>query len=311
MKYLKIAFLGFLGLFPMFSAWAAGPAFDVIPLWGIKVNYEGLQYSNISLKTMDASAIIGNNIPQNLKFTIAVEKPFGFNDSNKMNYYGAEVTVSNGSSKPVSYSKDIFNGTGVAPNGGLNDISLSWTFDAQTKVGSKIKIVTRVFDRTGGGYIMFEYNLVVVAASKRLTNKVIAYTSKDSKGMRSNSVGLHFNFFEFAGLTGNNFIYKIKKGEKIAFTLKGLEGWKLVDGKAAPLGVLKILNAKGETVEENLDVLESTVGHSMPGTKKEIEVKHKLANALESGQMYFVYLSLKDKNTPKNILELVVKIYVE
>lgn len=293
------------------SALAAGPAFDIIPLWGIKVKYDGLKYADIRLKTADATPIVNNNIPQNLKFMLWVDRVEGFTDSAGVGTYGLELSMANAEGRTFSTVKDYFGGKGVLPANDKAGILVNLGFDAQTKPNTRIKITARLFDRKGKGFVLMNFDVTVVPASKKLQNTIQSYTTKDSKGMRSSSVGLHFNFFEFKGLSGNNFLYRIRKTDALEFSLKGLEGWKAAEGKVNPLGEIVIFDADGNELEANDKVLDNTVGESMPKDKKELQVKYKPTSVLESGKAYYIWFKLADKNSKKAALDVVVKVYVD
>lgn len=285
--------------------------FDLIPLYGMRVTHSGLSYAGITLKTTEGGFVINNEIPQNKEFSIVVQKPEGFRDSAGWVLYGLEYTLVREDGSVVLNVPDVFGFSGIATDTALQSISLTSTFDAQSKPGSKYTILGKVFDRHGSGYISFAYDLKVVSASKKLLTRVYAYDSKDSRGMKSVSMGLHFNFFEFKGLTGNNFLFRIKKNDPLELLLRGLEGWKSADGKVQPVADITLLDVDGNQLEVGTDILSKSIGNSMPDDKKELAIKYKPETKLQSGQFYFAWVRLRDGNSAKSAMDIVVKFYVE
>lgn len=290
---------------------ASAQTFDLIPLYGIRVNYSVLHYSGISMKTTDGSAIVTNEIPQNKEFSISVNKPEGFRDSAGWVLYGLEYTLIKEDGSIVVHVPDVFGFTGQATDTALQTVNLTCSFDAETKVGSKLTIIGKLFDRNGSGYISFSYDLKVISGSKKLPTKVFTYEKKDSRGMQSTSVGLHFNFFEFKGIPGNNFLFRIKKNDALELLLRGMEGWKLSDGKVSPRADFTLLDVNGKELESASDILAKTIGSTMSADKKELEIKYKPDFKLQSGQFYFAWFRLRDANSTKAAMDVVVKFYVE
>lgn len=284
--------------------------FDLIPLYGIRVNTLGLTYNNISVDA-GAAAVVKNEIPHNQQFSVVVDHPEGFQDSAGWVLYGLEYTLLREDGSIVTHLDDIFESKGMATDTALQSIQLSNTFDQLTPAGSKLTLLGKLYDRNGTGYITFAYDITVVNSTKKLPTQVFTYTDKDSRGMRSTSVGLHFNFFEFKGLMGNNFLFRVQKGDPIHFLLRGLEGWKIKDEKAAPVADLIILDVNGKEVEQGVDILSKSIGSSIAKDKKELEVKYSPEKPLQTGQFYFAWLKLRDANSSKNAMDVVVKFYVE
>lgn len=289
---------------------AAAQTFDLIPLYGIRVNYTGLSYNTLSVDVGTAT-VVKNDIPHNQQFSIVVDHPDGFQDSAGWVLYGLEYTLLRDDGSVVTHIDDIFGSKGIATDTALQSIRLTNTFDQQTPAGSKLTLLGKLFDRNGTGYITFAYDITVVNSTKKLPTQVFTYTDKDSRGMRSTSVGLHFNFFEFKGLTGNNFLFRVQKGSSIHFLLRGLEGWKIKEEKAAPVADLIILDVNGKEVEQGVDILSKSIGSTIAKDKKELEVKYSPEKPLQTGQFYFAWLKLRDANSTKNAMDLVIKFYVE
>jgi hypothetical protein len=289
---------------------ASAQTFDLIPLYGIRVNAAGLTYTNISVDA-GAAAVVKNEIPHNQQFSVVVDQPEGFQDSAGWVLYGLEYTLLREDGSIVTHLDDIFESKGIATDTALQSIRLTNTFDQLTTAGSKLTLLGKLFDRNGAGYITFAYDVTVVNSTKKLPTQVFTYTDKDSRGMRSTSVGLHFNFFEFKGLTGNNFLFRVKKGDPIHFLLRGLEGWKIKEEKAAPIADLIILDVNGKEVEQGINILSKSIGSSIAKDKKEIEVKYNPENTLQTGQFYFAWFKLRDANSSKNAMDVVIKFYVE
>lgn len=294
--------------FTFFSSSFAAEKFDIVPLYGIKVHYTGLTYKSVQLKTHDAGAVVDNRMPQHVKFSIEVQKPQGFKDSSGYVQYGLRFGLYNQKKDLLSYSPDIFNGTGNELASYFESVSLSLSFDEQTAPGTELTVVGRVFDRKDTlNYIQFEYKVTVIAASKRLPTRGLTYSNQDSRGMKSNGVGLHFNFFEFKGLEGNHFIYLVKPLSQLKFSLRGLEGWKVVDDKVKPVAEIVILDENGKELETITDVLPET----MSSERKELEFKFKPTSLSASATQYFVWVKLRDGNSDKIALDVVIKVYTE
>lgn len=285
--------------------------FDLIPLYGIRVNSSDLKYSGIVLETPDAGAVVRNEIPQNQEFSIVIQNPQGFRDSFGWVKYGLEFNLKRENGKDVTTTPDIFKGTGIAIDTSLKSIRLTNTFNTDTKPGTRLTIFGKLFDRNGSGYISFEYDCTIVASSKRLPTRVFTYYESDSRGMKSASVGLHYNFFEFKGLTGNNFMHRISRKDVLKVLLRGLDGWKKVDGRVAPRVDIELLDVTGKLIETSGDVLLKTLGETMPGDKKELEINYKPSAKLSGGQFYFVWIKISDRNNKKSGMDVVVKFYVE
>lgn len=291
---------------------ASAPVFELIPLWGIKVKSSGIEYSNILVKPeLATNTIVGNEIPANTRFGIHIENPKGFDDSAGFASFTCDLILETAEGKKVSVVENALAGKPGVKRADLKSIVVPVHLDATVKANTQLILKGHLKDRNGKGFVKFEYAFKSLAATKKLPANVVLYQNKDSRGMKCNSAGLHYNFFEFKGKTGNNFLFRIGKGDEIRFSIRGLEGWKAVDGKVSPVGELLILDAEGNEIERDADVLAKTVGETMPKDKKEIEVKYQPQNKLSDAQFYLVWLKLRDKNTPKYALDMIVKVYVE
>jgi hypothetical protein len=292
---------------------------EIIPLWGIRVQQSGLTYSNITVTPqaaatgtqIDLGVINANEIPLSITPVLKIVKPSGFIDSAGFIKYGCELNLLDATGKSVTKDADIFLGLAPKKNQDLNSIDIPFKLSVAGKIDTKMTLKGKVWDKKGKGYIDFQYTFKVLPASKKLPNKVELYNKKDSRGMFSNSSGLRFNFFEFKGIPGNNFLFKIGKASPIVFLLKGLDGWKIAEDKAKPKAEIVLLDKKGNEIESDSKILDKLPGQSIPKDKKELEFKFKPAKDLTAGESYFVWLKLRDANSPKNALDLIVKIYAE
>lgn len=285
--------------------------FDLMPLSGIRVHSSNIAYSHIALETPDGAVIVRNEIPQNQEFSLVVHNPEGFKDSAGWVLYGLEFTLLREDGEIVTHTDDVFSGSAAAMDTSLKSVSLNNTFNTETKPGTNLKIVAKLFDRNGSGYIKYEYSFVVVAATKRLPSKVFTYYKSDSRGMRSTSIGLYYNFFEFKGLEGNNFLYKIKRGDDIKIQLKGVDGWKVSEDKVFPMVNIALYDVDGHAVEAAQDITAKSIGESMSADKKELSISFTPEVKLPSGQFYFAWIQITDKTSKKTAMDLVVKFYVE
>ena len=146
---------------------AAAQTFDLIPLYGIRVNYTGLSYNTLSVDVGTAT-VVKNDIPHNQQFSIVVDHPEGFQDSAGWVLYGLEYTLLRDDGSVVTHIDDIFGSKGIATDTALQSIRLTNTFDQQTPAGSKLTLLGKLFDRNGTGYITFAYDITVVNSTKKL-----------------------------------------------------------------------------------------------------------------------------------------------
>lgn len=294
-----------------FSAVLTAQNFEIIPLYDIRVNSELLTYSGIAVETPSGAPIVRNEIPQEQEFSVVVQKPEGFRDSAGWVLYGLEYTLQRESGEVVMHTDDIFKKSGMAADTSLSAVSLTNTFNAETKAGTKLVLKARLYDRNGKGWISFQYVITVVSGSKRLPVNSITYYEKDSRGMRSTSVGLHFNFFEFKGLEGNLFLYKINKGDALNINLKGMDGWRVTDGKVSPEVDMEITDVAGMVIESATDITAKSIGQTMSPDKKELSIGYDMQNKLPSGQFYYANFKIRDRNSKKSGMGVVVKFFVE
>lgn len=289
----------------------ATPVFDLMPLYGIRVNADGLSYKNIRVES-EAGLVTGNEIPQGTPFEVLIDEPAGFNDSAGYVSYGYSFELLAEDGSRLAYSNDIFQSMGNDPLSELKNLKLTLTFDKNAKPNSEITIKAKLFDKRGSGWLMWEYKVKIAAAGKKLTKGVYGYQYANTQGLRGASVGLHYNFFEFKSKEGNRFLYKVEKGNALEMTLRGLEGWKVEDGKAAPLASVTLLDAtNGIVLEKAESILDKSVQKGMPGDKKELPLFYKPGVGLESGHAYMAWIKIRDQANPKNVLDLVVKFYVD
>ncbi|MCC7298157.1 MAG: hypothetical protein IT244_07460 [Bacteroidia bacterium] len=103
----------------------------------------------------------------------------------------------------------------------------------------------------------------------------------------------------------------MQKNKPIEVQLKGLEGWKNMDGKVSPVASISILDVSGKEMEVANDILSKTLGSTMPADKKELTIKYTPEMKLQTGQFYFAWIRLRDANSTKAAMDVVVKFYVE
>jgi hypothetical protein len=293
------------------AASQAGPRFDLIPLSGIRVNTLSMGYKTIKVESSDGGIIVNNEIPINQEFKVAVEKPSGFLDSAGLIRVGYEYQLVTAEGGKIASDADIFKSMAPMDGSMLSNLSFTLTIDGKIKPNTVLTLMGRIFDKKSSSYISWQYTFKVVPASKRLPKGLYTYWNSDTRGMKASSVQLHFNFFEFKGLEGNKFLYQIKKDDDVHLILRGLEGWKIAGGKAAPRAEMVILSDDGKELESTSDILKKSKSEYIKSTKKELEFKYKPKSILEAGKYYLVWLKLRDNNSPKGVLDVVVKFYVQ
>lgn len=290
---------------------AVAQNFELMPMYDIRVKSDKLTYSDISVETSEGMPVLRNEIPQDQQFSLVVHNPGGFRDSAGWVLYGLEYSLMRENGEVVMHTPDIFKGTGIAADTTLNSVSLNNTFNTETKPGTKLIIQARLYDRNGSGTLNFEYHFTVISGSRKLPLNAFIYNEKDSRGMRSTSVGLHYNFFEFKGLEGNHFLYRINKRDNLNINLKGFDGWRVKDERVAPQVDIEILDIAGNPIEAAQDITLKSIGETMPSDKKELNIEYKPETKLASGQFYFANLKIHDRNSKKSEMGVVIKFYVE
>lgn len=288
----------------------ADPVYELIPLYGIQVQYEGLKYKTIQVRS-EAGLVYNNEIPQLTPFEVVVDEPAGFTDSSGLVSYGYAFRLLDAAGAALASSEDIFRNSESQYSSEINSLKLTLTFDRNIRPNSEITVVGRIFDKKGKGYIRWSYKVKVVMASKKLLTGSMLHDYSSSQGMTGRSIGLHYNFFEFRGKEGNKFIYRIDRGNPLLLSLRGLEGWKITKGRAMPAISAVLLNDTGKVLEQLPDLLDKELAKGMDQDKRELQIRIKPETALEKDRFYRVWVKIRDVNNPKNVLDLVIRFYVE
>lgn len=288
----------------------AAPVFDLIPLYGIRVQYEGLKYKTFQVRS-EAGLVYNNEIPQLTPFEVVVDEPSGFADSAGLVSYGYGFKLLDASGVALASSADIFHSSGSDYSSEMKNLKLTLTFDRNIRPNTDITVEGWIFDKKGKGFIRWSYKVKVVMATKKLLTGSMLYDYSSTQGMTGRSIGLHYNFFDFKGKEGNRFIYRIDRGSPLNLSLRGLEGWKIADGKAMPAISAVLLNDTGKVLEQMPDVLDKELAKGMEQDKRELQIRIKPETALQKDRVYRVWVKIRDVNNPKNVLDLVIRFYVE
>lgn len=286
---------------------AARAEFDIIPAYGIKVQSSGLKYKEIYVSCSEMT-ITGTDVPTGIPFEIMITEPGGFNDSSGTASLSLVWEVSDESGNKIVNPKNLYGNNPLFHINSIQALSVPIILDNSMKPGSRIVIRVKVMDNRSGKFIQLEYQAKAVLPSRTGKKAPIRYTYSTTQGMRGISFGLHFNFFEFKGLRGNNFIYRIEKDGQIHFFLRGLDGWKLEAGTANAEAKAIIYNSEGKELRVLKDVMPKEFAKGFPGKKQELEFQFD-PGELNADKLYFVRFILNDLNGKQNSLELVVKVY--
>ena len=152
----------------------ADPVYELIPLYGIQVQYEGLKYKTIQVRS-EAGLVYNNEIPQLTPFEVVVDEPAGFTDSSGLVSYGYAFRLLDAAGAALASSEDIFRNSESQYSSEINSLKLTLTFDRNIRPNSEITVVGRIFDKKGKGYIRWSYKVKVVMASKKLLTVIMLH----------------------------------------------------------------------------------------------------------------------------------------
>lgn len=281
--------------------------FDIIPAYGIKVQSKGLTYKDIFVSCSEMT-ITGTDVPTGIPFEIMINDPGGFKDSSGTASLSLVWEVTDESGDKLIYPKNLYGNNPLFHINSIKTLAVPVTLENSIKPGRKIIIRVKISDNRNGQFILLEYQAKTVLPSRSGKKAPIRYTYSTTQGMHGISFGLHFNFFEFKGLRGNNFIYRIEKDGQIHFFLRGLDGWKLDAGTANAEAKAIIYNSEGKELRVLKDVMPKEYAKGFPGKKQELEFQFD-PGELNADKLYFVRFILTDLNGKQNSLDLVVKVY--
>lgn len=286
-----------------------GQTVEILPLSQLKVVKHGIVFRDAVLETEGGGQITNNEIPQNLEFTLKFTEPWGFVPDTSGAVF-PEIVYTIKSNLGEKYASDTleFNNS----FGNMKSLSVSLTMAETVKPGTLFTLAGQLKDGKSNRYTSFEYNFKVVKASKKLPTNLLSYSYSSSRGVKSSSYGLSFLSFQFGKEEedkGNKFIYSTTNPKEIEFTLKGISGFKATEGIILPKYEVVIFDKMGNEVE-TAGSLEADVA-GIKSDKKELVFKIKPKTELEKGEMYMFYLRLRDNNNPKNVLDLVLNLYIK
>lgn len=293
----------------LFASATLHAEFDLVPYYGIKVNYSGLKYKEIYLHSSE-SHLSGKEIPTGNTFNLVINDPTGFKDSAGTARISLVWELTDESGTRLILPQNLYRNNPLFHIGTLSNITLPVVLDYSIKTGTVVYLKAKLTDNRSGSFINLEYKAKVVSSTKNLKKIPIRYNYSTAQGMKGISYGLHYNFFEFKGMKGNNFIYKIQKNGNIHFSLRGMDGWKLQDDKAMPSAKATIYSADGKELRTIEDVLPKEYTKGISADKKELEFQFD-PGELNADRFYIIQFTLSDQNNKANTLDLVLKVFVE
>lgn len=282
-----------------------------MPLSQLKVNKHGIPYSTATVES-ESGSIINNEIPQNTEFTIKFKEPWGFHTDTAGYVYPSIIySVKNGLGESFGTDTISFGEEGYLTPDILKSLKLSLTMPVEAKPNTYYTVKGMLKDTRSRNYTSFEYTFKLVKEGKKLPQNLTLFSSSTSRGMSSMSYGLYFNSFVFnKDEDKNKFLYQIFDRKEFEFSLKGIEGFKAVDGNINPVGSITIYDQNGNELEEISDIVTSSMGETIKADKKELIFKVKPKIELEQDKTYIVFLKLKDANNAKNVLDLSLNLYI-
>lgn len=294
-----------------FNAALTAQTVEIVPLYQMKVSKHGIAYKSASVEVQEGN-IINNEIPQNTEFTIKFTDPWGF-ISDTAGYLHPEIlySVKNGFGESFGADTIDFGNSNQITSSMLKSLKLSLSLPSEVKANVFYTVRGQLKDKNSSRYTSFEYTFKLVKEGKKLPTNLLLNTASTSRGMASASYGIAFNFFEFKGEENNKFLYQTTNPKEFEFTLKGITGFKIMEGTISPNSDIVIYDKAGNIIEEIPDVLKTGQGMTIKSDKKELVYKIKPKTELSEGENYIVYLKLKDANNPRNILELSLTLYIK
>jgi hypothetical protein len=238
MKYSIIIL--FLSICSEFNAQFYG---GIFPLTGATYNREGIWGKDVEFD-LDGQTWISNRLPIDKKFEIKLVEPTGLRTDKAGNYKpGIELLILSNTKDTLGYAENMLeNVADTWDEFMLKNLSISLTFNSQSKPGDSLIIVARFFDFNSSNKLTIQLPVVIVAPSEELMVSSTLYSANSYKGFDAAS-----SCFPLSGLmtviedTLNTKSFKIKVPE-----VENLNKQSFLSGKH----VLKIYDKLGNFMEE-------------------------------------------------------------
>ena len=176
-------------IFTLASTLVANAQLGVLPFTGMRYTETGIHADKINVELAEATWT-SNRLPINTEFEIQLEDPSGFQQVEGLYYPGIEVLITNLKGDTLGFAPNIFGEKSVEGfmDSELNKLSLTLSFNEQSKVGDSCLLRARFFDTKSEHSFTCWLDLVIVDQEAPLenTNSTFGMTSyRGYSGMAS------------------------------------------------------------------------------------------------------------------------------
>ena len=141
----------------------------IFPLTGASYKREGIWGKEVEFE-LDGQTWISNRLPIDKKFEIKLVEPTGLRTDKAGSYKpGIELIILNNSNDTLGYAENMLeNVADTWDEFMLKNLSISLTFNSQSKPGDSLTIVTRFFDFNSSNKLTIQLPIVITAPSEEL-----------------------------------------------------------------------------------------------------------------------------------------------